>query len=825
MPDSAGPRASALAIGRGTWLSLLALIAVPFFFYAAMVLGGKEPPAPDTAACRPFSLWGEQVQQELGKAPDWYPYILSGMPSYGSYTYTPRSPFNPMALTQRLCGGNRGAYYWILLSLAGLALFAFLRRQGFSRPASVIAALLFSMTPYFPGIVAAGHSTKLEALCLLPAFLLALDMFLDRPAAGRAAFLAGTVALLAWANHPQVVFYGLLVGCLYAVSVLVVEKRGAGRGYRLRLAGFGLAAAALAAGMATEPFLAVREYAPWSIRGAAAVGASGSGVGWDYATAWSFHPRELVAFLFPGWFGLQGQTYWGPMPFTQSTHYFGVAAVVLAVFGLARARGPRRWIWGGISLFVLLVGFGRFLPLVYGPMYHLVPFFNRFRVPSMMYSILPLCLAFPVAAGLDALLAAPGAAAVPGRAAGGAKRQGTAPVSAPATVTRRLLLAGAVLVVLWVVLALGARGALSGPNALLRPEEVGRLDSGRMQGLQGERLSLLERSLAQGMIVLLLGLGILALRRFRSAAPWIGLLAGVVIVGDVVLVGRSFYHVEPRAAARDSLPLPEACAFLARQPGTFRILPANSRANSTLFRSNAFGLVRLESIGGYHTARLRAYADLVDANLISQPAVLSMLNVRFILSPTRIDGLGTPLHQSDGFVYPWPDSLPRAWAVRKVEPVADFSALTRRFESDSFRPGEMALAYPGQGPSRGDYASAGVTLSGRGPGSLRLRVEAEGDAFVVLSEIAYPPGWTATVDGRPAPIHRVDHVLMGVEVPAGGHDVVFAMQAPARLRGVRASRLAAGLALVLAAAAISHDRMSRRRSRAGQSAESAPAGK
>jgi len=278
-----------------------------------------------------------------------------------------------------------------------------------------------------------------------------------------------------------------------------------------------------------------------------------------------------------------------------------------------------------------------------------------------------------------------------------------------------------------------------------------------------------------------------------------------VIVGDVVLVGRSFYHVEPRAAARDSLPLPGACDFLARQPGTFRFLPASS----TLFRSNAFGLVRLQSIGGYHTARLRAYADLLDADLISRPAVLSMLNVRFVLSPTRIDALGAPLYQADGFVYPWPDSLPRAWAVRKVEPVADFQALRRRLESDDFHPGETALAYPGQGPSRADYASARVTLVEHGPGSLRLHVDAPGDAFVVLSEMAFPPGWAATVDGRPVPIHRVDHVLMGVEVPSGGHEAVFTMHAPGRLRGVRVSRFVAALTLVMAAATILFGRISR----------------
>jgi hypothetical protein len=822
MPDPAGPRAPALAASRGTWLSLLVLVLVPLFFYAAMVLGGKEPPAADTAAARPFSLWGIQAQQDLGKVPDWYPYIFSGMPSYGSYTYTPRSPFNPVALVQRLCEGNRGAYYWFLFSLAGISLFAFLRRQGFSRPSSVIAALLFSMTPYFPGIVGAGHSTKLEALCLLPTFLLALDMILERPGPGRAAFLAGSVALLAWANHPQVAFYGLAVGFLYAAVVLIVEKRAAGRAYWVALAGFGLAAVALAAGMAMEPLLAVREYAPWSIRGAAAASEGGGGVGWDYATAWSFHPRELVTFLFPGWFGLQGRTYWGFMPFTSSTHYFGVAAVVLAVLGLARARGRRRWIWGGISLFVLFVGFGRFLPLVYGPMYHVLPFFNRFRVPSMIYSILPLCLAFPIAAGLDTLLAAPGAGAGgEGRASGGTRRKGAAAPAAPATASRGLLVAAAVLLVLWAVLALGARGALSGPTAMLRPEEAGHPAQTQLQDLQAERLGLLEKSVAQGMIVLLLGLGVVALRRSRVAAPWIGLLAGLVIVGDVVVVGRAFYQVEPRVAARDSLPLPGACDFLARQPGVFRILPYPYR--SALSRSNSFGLVRLESIGGYHTARLRAYQELDEAGVIQQPAVLSMLNVRYVLSATPLEPLGQPLYQSDGFVYAWTDSLPRAWAVRRVETVADLGALTRRLKDEGFRPGETALAYPGQGPARGDFAPARVTLQGRGPGSARLQVTAEGDAFVVLSEMAFPPGWTATVDGRPVAIHPVDQVLMGVEVPAGSHVVAFAMQAPGRLRGMRVSRAAATLTLALAAASIFLGRISRRRPVAGHGAASPPA--
>jgi len=75
-------------------------------------------------------------------------------------------------------------------------------------------------------------------------------------------------------------------------------------------------------------------------------------------------------------------------------------------------------------------------------------------------------------------------------------------------------MAGAALVVLWVLLALGARGALSGRMRFFAGR-VGPPPSGQMQALQGERLSLLQQSLAHGMIVLLAGLGVLALRRYR----------------------------------------------------------------------------------------------------------------------------------------------------------------------------------------------------------------------------------------------------------------------------------------------------------------------
>lgn len=799
------------------------LFIVPLLFLASMVFQGLEPPAPDTGAARPYGIWGKAQVEQTGRVPVWFPHIFSGMPSYGSFIFTPRSPFNPIAAVQKLVGENRGAYYLSLLFLAGVGLFAFLRRQGFSRTASTTAALLFSMTPYFPGLMAAGHSTKLEALCLLPFLLLAIDLMLDRATILRSAFLAGVGALLAWSNHPQIVFYGLLIGTLYAAGVLAFEKgRGLGRSGWARLLLLVVLAAALSAAMAAEPFWAVKEYTPYSIRGGAStVGGSASGdtgVGWDYATGWSFHPKELITFLFPAWYGLEGATYWGPMPFTQSTHYFGVVALGLALFGLFRGSGRRRWIWAGVSAVVLLIGFGRYFPVLYGPLYYAAPLFNKFRVPSMVYSILPLCLATLIAGGMDGLQATVErwSSAAGGRVKKGmgdargkqsGARDGPPPSSAgrkeraaqASTGTRRVLLLLGAILLFWLLVSVVAWASLSGGGALLRPGESSRLDPATAGALQGERLSLLLTSVAQGCILLTLGLLAVWLGGSgrwprRSLIPWFVLTLGLLAVADVVLVDRKFYHVEPRPAPSQTIPLAGAVSFLGSQPGAFRVFPLGE-----VFQSNALALGGVESVGGYHPAKLRVYQDLLEENRLMSPGILKMLNVRYVLSgqPVRL-GL-PPLYSADGYVYPYPDSLPRVWPVAQVESVPEQQAMMRRLEDDTFDPAGVALVYSGQPhPSADRFAAASVSMTEHASGRLRFRVQADGNAFLVVSEIFYPPGWRAEVNGRPTVIYRVNHLLQGIEVPAGSSDVQFLAVSPGRETGLRISRAAAALTLALA---------------------------
>ena len=58
------------------------------------------------------------------------------------------------------------------------------------------------------------------------------------------------------------------------------------------------------------------------------------------------------------------------------------------------------------------------------------------------------------------------------------------------------------------------------------------------------------------------------------------------------------------------------------------------------------------------------------------------------------------------------------------------------------------------------------------PNNLTYEVKSSKGGVIVFSEIYYP-GWTATVDGQPAELGRVNYILRALNVKAGSHKVVL----------------------------------------------------
>ncbi len=112
--------------------------------------------------------------------------------------------------------------------------------------------------------------------------------------------------------------------------------------------------------------------------------------------------------------------------------------------------------------------------------------------------------------------------------------------------------------------------------------------------------------------------------------------------------------------------------------------------------------------------------------------------------------------------------------VRLVHSLAEARGLIASGAIDLSRTAltEDPIPLPDPGPDGEDAAAVpgAVSVVSYQPASLDLAVTAAAPALLVASETEYP-GWQAWVDGRPAPIHRVDLALRGIAVPAGAHRV------------------------------------------------------
>jgi hypothetical protein len=228
-----------------------------------------------------------------------------------------------------------------------------------------------------------------------------------------------------------------------------------------------------------------------------------------------------------------------------------------------------------------------------------------------------------------------------------------------------------------------------------------------------------------------------------------------------------------------------------------------------------------EEFAGATPAALRALDLLSVSDLLIGP----LQAIRF---PLHGPGLSVAYHGSDGVVYHNADALPRVFVVDRQQTVRSESAQLATVTAPGFDGRRVAVtATPvpglpqapavtaGSGSAAGGSAAGGATagtsarlVSYTGQRAV-IQATATARSLVVLTDDFYP-GWSATVDGRPAPVRRVDYLLRGVALTPGTHTVVFSYQPASWTVGWIISALTALGLLAAAGTAV----MARRRRRA-----------
>ncbi|MBB4090253.1 YfhO family protein [Salinibacter ruber] len=761
------------------------LLVVALAFYAPAVFEGKNIQGTDSITFRANAQVTVEHHQKTGEWARWAPNVFSGTPYINEQ-------ISVLQLDDvvNLVRGAAWPVSLLFVLMAGVYLLVFY--LTWNHLSGLLSGLAFGFTTYIPIIIGVGHGTKFVALAYAPYVVLAFVYTLRNPSLLGGLLFAGALALQLRANHPQIVFYTGMLLLLW----WIVEAVGAWREDRVpELAtstGWLAMGTVLSLAMAAEPYLARYQYKQYSVRGAAAAvnsgGGGGGGMGWTASMRWSHGPGELFTFVVADAFGGGGQTYWGPKTFTEGPHYVG--GVVTALAGLAVWR-VRTWLVWGLGLGVLgtaLFALGKYAAWLNWPMFQYFPFFDAFRGPEMWLSVTALALAILAGIGLDHALRRE-------------ERRGRRAQSADPRQRPLLIAFGAVFgIVALVWLAPNTFFDFEKPNeqqrirqALLRQNpnvspqnpRVQKAVQQQMQKLKTQRRDALTTDTQRTLLFLVLAAGVLVLYRRETLPAWGAGLAVVAIVGIDLWGVDSRYMGPDRYSSQDveqSIPTYQFDQFIKKRQeeagglGQFRVLSLVEGDPTSKARPS----YHYENVGGYHGAKLQRYQDYLDHILQvtgSGPPnenALDLMNTRYIAARQQLPGTEVAYRsqKSGVLVLENTDAVPRGFLVGQTEVVEDPKQMWSRLRSSSFDPRQTALlSEPLDQPVTpiDSNGTAEVTMEHYEPEEIRWTVETDAPRLFVASEVYYPAGWNAYLNGEQVPIHRINYLLRGVHVPEGEH--------------------------------------------------------
>lgn len=806
-PAARAPGGSGLEVGPDRvepvaipkWLPAVVFAAVTAVIFRSFLFTDLLLFGTDTFAMGYMAriFFAEQLAQ--GVFPLWNPLLLGGTPFLDSLAGGD-SLYPPSLILLWLLDPARSLGWKLVVHvfIAGLAMYGWCRALGRSRVASMVAGIGFMAAPYLVTLVYPGHDGKLFVTALTPLVFWAAERCLTGRDLLAFSGLAASVALVILTTHFQMAYFLFGAVGVYTIVRTIQEVRrggggamdgsageaasgpdpGAGKGSArgrprpgLRFAGF-LVASLLGAGAAAVQFVpAVAYVTEFSRRTTTTTEAESPEAARAYASSWSLHPEDVVATLVvPEFIGSSvggadwtSGTYRGRNPFKLNHEYVGLGLLLLALLSFSGGARPGvRWTLAGIAVVALGFTLGGHSP-IWALLYAILPGVELFRAPSMVIFLTGFAVATLAAFGVDrGVVLARGADAA-------AWQRGF-----------RLLLVGGGVAALVAMLA--ATGAL---DAVFPAPE------GREAALQTLSPYIVRGSLvAVGIVATICG-AFWALRAGYLAPAGLAAILSVVVAADAMRVDDPFIQTaDPREL---TVPDPNIQFLLNQQQvwGTepFRVLSLVGGGQDV--GPAQFGL---EQAAGHHPNDLARYRELIGMegsglpeNLWSpetgafNPNVLQLVNAAFLIwpdaqfgaieGPEAVSRFTLPDGRVVSSVYPLP-TLPRAHLVTDVL-VREEDAQVPTLVSESFDPAtQVVLGEPPPVVLDGVPADGEVTWEVRTVNHMRLQVESDREALLVLSENWYP-GWKAFVDGEEVPVLRANHTFRAIPVSAGTSAVEF----------------------------------------------------
>ena len=796
---------------------LFAVLAFAYFFPAD--IEGRILYRHDSSAGRGAGQEQVEYYQKTGERTRWTNSLFSGMPTY---------QLAPSYKSADMLTQVEQAYHlwlpenvWFLFAYL-LGFYILLRAFDFRQHLAALGSVIWAFSSYFLIIIAAGHIWKVGALAYLPPMIAGLVL-----AFHRGKYLWGLIvtALFAafeiHANHVQMTYYYLFPIAFMIIGWLVEAVK------QKRLAHFGKAfAACLLGGLIGVCINLSNLYHTWqygqeSMRGKSelvkenSANQTSSGLDRDYITQWSYGVGETFTLLVPNTKGgasvplaanesamkhadpnymsiyQQIGQYWGEQPGTSGPVYVGAFVLMLFILGLFIVKGPVKWALLAATVLSIMLSWGKNFMGLTDFFIDYVPMYAKFRTVASILVIAEFTIPLLAMLALKKI------------------------VDEPEVLTRQMK---------YVYVSFGLTGGLALLFALMPtlffPNYVSTSEMQAMSQIPADQLKPLMANLSEvrrsmftadawrSFIIIVIGTLTLLLFKARKlkAIPMVAVLLVLCLV-DMWTVNKRYLNdgMFVDKVEREQ-PLQKTATdeqILADKTLDYRVL--NLASNT--FNENETSFYH-KSIGGYHAAKLRRYQELIEAYIAPQMQasmqaiveaggdmtqvkgdslypVLNMLNTRYFILPLQT-GQTVPLQN--------PYTYGNAWLVDQVKYVPnaneELSAL-----------GEMNLRHEAVadekfrqqlGESQQQDTTSVVRITAYEPNRLSYDVRTGRGGVIVFSEIYYP-GWTATIDGQPAELGRVNYVLRALQVQPGEHKIELSFFP----RSVQNTEMVASVSLVL----------------------------
>lgn len=786
---------------------------VASFAYFLPVLQGKTLPQMDNIHAQGAARELVEYERQTGEKAQWTDSMFGGMPAYQIRSDSSHNIFWHLSHSVRL-GLPYTTVAIVFLYLVGF--YVLLVSLGLGKGVATVGALAFAFGSYNIIIIAAGHITKCYAIAMMPLVIGGVLMTF-----GGKRLLGGIYTMVALGlelafNHVQITYYLALA----LLVLVVVELVHAVRHKALRSFGVSIGVLAAAALLAILPgttnLWTTYEYGAYSIRGKsdlrAAEGESrGTGLDKDYALAWSYGVGETPTLLVPNVVGgasapiggglkavraaepqiaqavAQQSAYWGGRSFTSGPVYVGAVVCFLFFIGCFFYGGRVKWWLIAATLLSVFLAWGKNFPLLTDFMFDHFPLYNKFRTVEMALVIATVTIPLLAMLGLKAVFDHPEDVKYqPGKFFG----------ALGLTAGVALLLAAAPTLFYDFLSAQEAETfeSLSAQNPAYAVLE---------QTLVDARIELTRADALRSAVLILLASSALWFCSVRKINNKIMLATvGVLCLFDLWGVDRRYLSDDNFVKKSESrnFALSEADKAILEDKAPHRVMALYTNPFNEVYTSFYH-----HSIGGYHGAKLRRYQDVIDQYLVAEwqsvasavqkqdfaaidaalaasPA-LNMLNCRYLIFNPRQQPLVNAY------------AHPEAWFVGQVRAVASADeALSSIGEVDLRR---VAVVEGGQDMTFALDSAATIRQTAYAPDRITYESRSEADGVAVFSEIFYPAGWSATIDGQEAEILRADYTLRALRVPAGSHTIEFAFE-PASFRvGNVVSTAASALVVVV----------------------------